>query len=285
MNNINDKAPESKKKKWVGIIFLIVGLLMLSKQLGFFIPSWIISWPMLLIVIGIVTGRKHNYQNPGSYILIIIGSLFLLDEIFSGINFHDFAWPIAIMALGLYLILGKKKSFRQHIRQDFYQKRDEWDKRVYNEQPISDSVDSEPEFVAAEKQEQQQQQTSGSGSTRGATYSADDYLDTVAIFGGVKKNIVSKNFKEGDVTTIMGGVELNFIQADINGTAILDVTQLFGGTKIIVPQQWKIASEMVAVFGGVEDKRPIIHGAVPSAEKTLIIKGTSIFGGIDIRSY
>jgi len=272
MNNINDKAPESKKKKWVGIIFLVIGLLMLSKQLGVFIPDWVMSWPMLLIIIGIVAGRKHNYQNPGSYILILIGTIFLLDKIFDGVDFHDFAFPIVIMGVGLYLIIGKKKNFRQKFRPGF-PPNDEWDKRVFvEEEPVPGA---EPVSEAEPIKEK----------TTGGTYSPDDYLDTVAIFGGVKKNIVSRNFKEGDVTTIMGGVELNFIQADINGTAILDVTQLFGGTKIIVPQQWKIASEMVAVFGGVEDKRPIIHGAVPSEEKVLIIKGTSIFGGIDIRSY
>ncbi|WP_207422405.1 LiaF transmembrane domain-containing protein [Desertivirga brevis] len=275
MNNIKNKGPESKKKKWVGIIFLVVGLLMLSKQLGVFIPDWVISWPMFLILIGVLSGRRHNYQNPGSYVVILIGVVFLLDKIFDGVDFHDFAFPIAIMGLGLYLILGKRKNFRKRFGQEF-SRTDEWDKRVFVEGEQDGSATGPVTEGEAEPIKDKYERT---------TYSPDDYLDTVAVFGGVKKNIVSRNFKEGDVTTIMGGVELNFIQADIQGTAILDVTQLFGGTKIIVPQQWKVASEMVAVFGGVEDKRPIVHGAVPSEEKILIIKGTSIFGGIDIRSY
>jgi predicted membrane protein len=282
MNNINDRAPESKKKKWVGIIFLVIGLLMLSKQLGIFIPGWVMSFPMLLILVGVVIGRKHNYQNPASYILIIIGAIFLLDDIFKGIDFHDFAWPIAIMGVGLYLILGKKKHFSRPFRER-YQQTDEWDKRVYTEGELADQPTAEASDLEGEAEKIKDKEFNAGA--RNSTYSSDDYLDTVAVFGGVKKNIVSRNFKEGDVTTIMGGAEINFIQADIQGIAILDVTQLFGGTKIIVPQNWKVASEMVAIFGGVEDKRPIIHGAIPSDEKVLIIRGTSIFGGIDIRSY
>jgi hypothetical protein len=40
---------------------------------------------------------------------------------------------------------------------------------------------------------------------------------------------------------------------------------------------------MVAIFGGIEDKRPPQLNAIP--DKVLIIEGTSIFGGIDIKSF
>jgi hypothetical protein len=42
----------------------------------------------------------------------------------------------------------------------------------------------------------------------------------------------------------------------------------------------------VAIFGGVDDKRPML--ANPTGEETnkiLILKGTCLLGGIDIRSY
>ncbi len=45
----------------------------------------------------------------------------------------------------------------------------------------------------------------------------EDYIDAVTVFGGVKKNILSKNFRGGDVTTFMGGTELNLTHADIQG--------------------------------------------------------------------
>ena len=73
------------------------------------------------------------------------------------------------------------------------------------------------------------------------------------------------------------------MQADIKGKVRLEVVQVFGGTKIIVPANWTIHSEMVAIFGGIEDKRPPQLNSIP--DKILIIEGTSVFGGIDIKSF
>jgi predicted membrane protein len=81
----------------------------------------------------------------------------------------------------------------------------------------------------------------------------------------------------------MGGAELNLSQADIQGTAALDITQIMGGTKIVVPPNWTIRSELTSVFGSIEDKRQNI--GIPNPEKVLIIDGSSVFGGIEIRNY
>jgi hypothetical protein len=116
--------------------------------------------------------------------------------------------------------------------------------------------------------------------------SADDYLDSTVIFGGVKRNIISKNFRGGETVTVFGGTELNLMQADFTGTIVLDLTQIFGGTKLIVPSHWKIHSkELVAILGGVDDKRPILNSQVEDNNNVLILKGTCLLGGIDIRSY
>jgi hypothetical protein len=42
---------------------------------------------------------------------------------------------------------------------------------------------------------------------------------------------------------------------------------------------------LVAVFGGIEDKRPIQTNVVGTTHKVLVLRGTTFFGGIDIRSY
>lgn len=112
----------------------------------------------------------------------------------------------------------------------------------------------------------------------------DDHLDALSIFGGVKKIIFSKNFQGGEIVNIFGGAELDFTQADINGRVYVDITQLFGGTKIIVPAHWMVISDMAAVFAGVDDKR-IRTSAPLDSNKVLVLKGISIFAGVDIRSY
>ena len=112
----------------------------------------------------------------------------------------------------------------------------------------------------------------------------ENAIDSVSIFGGTKKNIISKEFKGGYVTNIFGGADINLMQADIQGTAMIDITQVFGGIKLIVPAHWNIKSEIVCVFGGIDDKRLLTKEA-PDASKVLILKGNCVFGGIDIKSY
>jgi hypothetical protein len=109
-------------------------------------------------------------------------------------------------------------------------------------------------------------------------------LNCIAAFGGVKKVILSKNFKGGESTCFMGGAEINLAQADIPGPIVLDVTQVFGGTKLIVPANWDVKSEVIAVFGGIDDKRQINPAALTPG-KVITLRGISVFGGIDIKSY
>lgn len=124
---------------------------------------------------------------------------------------------------------------------------------------------------------------SGSTGSGYSGYTSEDYLDTTAFFGGVHKKIVSKNFKGGDIVTIMGGTELDLSQADFTGMVKLDVVQIMGATKIIVPAHWEIRTDVTAIFAGFEDKR--IQPTVNNPEKVLIIDGTSLMGGIELRNY
>ncbi len=108
-------------------------------------------------------------------------------------------------------------------------------------------------------------------------------FDSVAIFWASRKTILSKNFVKGEIVNIFGGTEINFMQADINGTAVVDVVAVFGGVKLIVPPDWDVRINVVHIFAGTDDKRQF-HTA-PVSKKVLLVNGTAVFGGIDIRSY
>ena len=112
----------------------------------------------------------------------------------------------------------------------------------------------------------------------------EDVIDSTTFFGAVGKKIISKNFKGGDIVIVFSGNELNFMQADLSDGATLDITTVFGGAKILAPANWEIKSEIVCVCGSVEDKRPIVQG-VQEPSKILILKGTVFCGGIEIKSY
>jgi len=111
-----------------------------------------------------------------------------------------------------------------------------------------------------------------------------DYLDEIAIFGGNEKQITSKNFRGGRITNIFGGSELNFTGAQLaDGEHIIDVLYIFGGSSLVVPNDWDVQLDVVSIFGGFSDKR--FKKLDPDAKKRITIKGLVIFGGGDIKSY
>jgi predicted membrane protein len=260
MQNIQSSNKKSGKTI-LGFILLAVGCILLLRTLDlFFLPGYLFSFPMLLIIIGAYIGARKGYTKPAPFILILLGFVFLSHRILPDLELSRFVWPLAIIGFGLWIILkpGRNKGLKSWT---------EWDKRV---DPITGQETATGN------------QDAGFTSQPGSS-SIEDYLNTTSIFGGVKKTIVSKNFQGGEVINFFGGAELNLMQADIQGKVKLEVTQVFGGTKIIVPANWTIHSDMVAIFGGIEDKR--LQPNEPNPEKMLIIEGTSIFGGIDIRSF
>ncbi|RPD42501.1 LiaF transmembrane domain-containing protein [Chitinophaga barathri] len=117
----------------------------------------------------------------------------------------------------------------------------------------------------------------------GTVRNSDDYIESTTIFSGTNKMILSKNFQGGSITTIFGGTELNFMQADINGEVVLDITTMFGGVEIIVPSHWDVKLDVNTIFGGIEDKRSM-PPSMPS-NKVLVLKGSCTFGGVDLKSY
>lgn len=260
----NMKFPNESKTGSVlaGLFLLLIGVAAILKQTVFDFPSWVMSWPMILVGVGIFIGLKHGFRGPGWIILIGVGSIFLIDKIVPGVDVKPYSWPFIIICLGLFMIFGgsaRRKWMRENWNweEKFAEKR----RKMGFHEPV----------------------TSGS-QEQNNVYDHEDFIDSTAILGSTKKVIFSKNFKGGDITNFMGGAEINCTQAEINGKVRLDITQVFGGTKLVVPAHWTIKSTVTSIFGGFEDKRAV-SGINPDPEKVLIIDGTSIFGGIEIKSY
>jgi predicted membrane protein len=106
------------------------------------------------------------------------------------------------------------------------------------------------------------------------------YIKATAIMGGFRRKSNSQNFKGGELTAIMGGLEIDLRDASINGEAVLDIFATMGGVEMRVPDDWLIAIEGFPFLGGYEDKtRP-----PKEATKRLIIKGTVVMGGVEIKN-
>ncbi|MBN8702509.1 MAG: hypothetical protein J0M08_05565 [Bacteroidetes bacterium] len=240
-------ALESKPGKILGgVLVIVVGAILLAHKLGVVFPDWFFSWQMFLIVLGLFLGLKRMFRSKGWFIPIIIGAFFLIDEYIITLSIGEYFWPILIIGIGLFMII---KSTRK--KKEFFS--------TYKDVSNFGTVEVHP----------------------------DNSLSTTSIFGGVKKNITSKNFKGGDITCVMGGAEIDFMQADIEGDAVLNITVVFGGVMLVVPSNWQIKSgqESTVIMGSVEDRRVMPLNTTSDSTKTLTIKSSTIFGGIEIKNY
>ncbi|WP_299826349.1 hypothetical protein [uncultured Pontibacter sp.] len=264
----NPQRGGSGGKVMAGLLLVIIGLVILATKLDyFFLPNWVFSWQMLLIVIGLFIGFKHNFRKPSWLILVIIGSVFLFNELIPGINIRFYFWPILLIGIGVWVMMKPKKYTQQYIPPVRPQPQPHQHQQPINDYTQDFAIEEDTNF-----------------NLLGSDASTEEYVDATAIFGGVKKNIISKNFRGGEVVSVFGGTELNMSQADLQQPAVLEATQIFGGTTLVVPAHWEIKSEAVAILGGIDDKRPIMPGGY-DPNKVLIIKGTSLFGGLQIKSY
>lgn len=253
----NDQFKSTAKKKndrvLLGALVIVAGILLLLRNLGFWFPSFLFSWPVILIAVGLFIGIRDKFSNNGWWIVMAIGGFFLLRREFDDFDLGDFFWPLLILAIGLSIILGKGgiKGWKNN--------NDDNQSTTTNFSIMDTTATAETDSTHKE-----------------------DVIDAAAIFGSVKKNMYSKNFKGGEVVTVFGGSEINLMHADFTGEVKLEIVNIFGGTTLFVPAHWQIRSEAAAILGAIEDKRR--EPAAIQQDKVLIIEGTVIFGGIDIKS-
>ena len=255
------KTPNRGGRALGGLVLVGLGVVWLIHRMHpLLLASWIFTWPMFLIAIGFYIAARKGFSRGGWEVLMIVGAVFLIPHIYrfyTAQSISEYTWPLVVIVFGLYMILRPRRNFRNSAK---YQAK--WDK--YQDWTNKGN-------------------TSYSGQSTGET-SADDFIDATSVFGGVDRVVVSKNFKGGRIENIFGGCDLNLTQADFNGTVTIDFVNVFGGATIIVPTDWKVVVKTTSIFGGTEDKRPPAM-IKENPDKTLIIDGTSIFGGVTIQCY
>ena len=264
MNNFEERIEKRMQRKGqhnasAGVFLLIIGSLLLARQLGAGFPAWFFTWPMLLIGIGLFIGVRHGFRGGGWLFPLVIGAIFLADRISDNINLRPFLWPIIIIGLGLFFI------FKPRRRHCFRNEGQGWQSPAAIESgaPVSEGP---------------------TATTATATPDSRDFIDTTSVFGGIKKNVLSKNLQGGEIVNFMGGSEIDLSQSDFTGRIRIETTNVFGGTKLIVPPTWDVQSEVVAIFGGVDDRRNTNANTI-DPNKLVVIEGTCLFGGIEIRSF
>jgi predicted membrane protein len=112
-------------------------------------------------------------------------------------------------------------------------------------------------------------------------------MNAAAVFGAVERRVTAHDFAGGTVSAIFGGVELDFRNADIQGDqAVLEINAIFGGAELRVPENWRVELRGQTIFGGYSDttRDAVAPGAEPTKRKLLILTGSTIFGGVEIKN-
>jgi predicted membrane protein len=243
------ERPKNDGHIWTGIFILMVGALALANSMGVPLPAWLLSWQMLLIAIGLFIGFRKGFRDGGWFVPVIVGSIFLVNEYMLQGDLRRHIWPMVLIIIGAFFVFKPRSKACRTSRK----------KKSGLQAETGNPMDE-------------------------VNYSQDDIIDSTNIFSGGKRVILSKNFKGGDIVSIFGGCEIDLTQADMTTPAELEVTAIFGGATLIVPSNWAIKSEAVTIFGGIGDKRRITPSP-DSPTRTLILRGTMIFGGMEIKSY
>lgn len=279
--NQNPQLPPSNNKSstTVGAIIILFGVFLLlnNLDLGFLFPNWLFSFPMILIIIGLVIGVNSKFEKKSSFILLTIGGIFLLRKIFDNFNPFQVLLPAIAIVIGIYIINRNRKAPTiptppdntppPHPTDEF-----DWDRRVVD---LTDDM-------GASNPNSSQPNTGYTGAQDQYQY-AENYLKIDAIFGAANKIILSKNFLGGTITNIFGSSVINLLQADITQPVVIDTFQLFGSTKIIVPPHWVVTPSVSSIFGDMDDRRIMINHPYDESKK-LYLTGTSLFGTVTIKN-
>ncbi|NJM25560.1 MAG: cell wall-active antibiotics response protein [Bacteroidia bacterium] len=219
---------------WLGLIILTAGFFLLVDRLDIILfPHWLFSWPMAVLVVGFLIGIKKRFNGVGWLIMMLFGSLMLAQE-WTGERFvHQYGLPLGVIVLGAFLVFRSLSNRTADHNEGAYRRN--WTK-------------DDPNVARST-------QVFGSDEGTGNTGGGEEFVDLTSVFGSTKRRIFAKNFKGGDITSIFGGAELDLTQADIEGTVVVDVLQIFGGFELVVPANWEVKSRVTTIFGGVEDNR------------------------------
>ncbi len=278
MNNFT--KPRNDGSIALGVIILGIGLVLLFRKFGLYIPDWVLTWPMILIAVGTYTLISQQFKSFFGSVVLFIGVYFLLKREFDlDLGLDQFILPVGLIALGIYLILYKKRENKllEEVRKN-------WESSRKKKEAPEDLAVVETENAVEEIPRKVGNPLGDPGFTRASGTSFSDHIQVQSILSGVNRKIVTKNFQGGNLLVMFGSADLDLTKADFTGVATLQVDILMGGAKLLVPSHWDIRTEVTNIAAGLEDKRMFREGAIDST-KVLVLKGTIAFGSLEIKSF
>ncbi|MBZ5523376.1 MAG: cell wall-active antibiotics response protein [Acidobacteriia bacterium] len=234
------------------VVIILVGAFLLLRTTGIFPPWFVISfWALIFVIGGLI--QLLSSSSPNNRVwgvgLILVGVIFELNALhITHLGFRNL-WPVFIILLGCIMLwqalTGNKGGAVWRILE-------------------SNAREDAAEQVA----------TAAPGS-----------LNLNYIFSGTDRKVRTKNFNGGNISAIFGGFKIDLTRAEMEGDkAVLEANVIFGGGEIIAPESWVVSMEGSSVFGGFDDKTRHFQPDPSQPTKTLVIKGSAVFGAVVVKS-
>ena len=119
-----------------------------------------------------------------------------------------------------------------------------------------------------------------------ASSEPDGMVSLFAVLGEAKRTSNDNPLRGGEMTAFLGGCVLDLRQASIppGQQVVINVLAVMAGHEIRVPPGWVVASDIVPLLGGVDDKRlPPIEPLAPDAPR-LRLRGIVLMGGVVLKA-
>jgi predicted membrane protein len=249
-SNMQESLQRSTKPPGLaaGLILIGLGTLFLLGHMGIVDTGKLWKfWPLIIVVVGLVKFFKERSQVGGA-ITIVVGVLLQLNQLgYLQLSWGSL-WPLILIAAGIAMIWSR------------------FEMPKFPAPPLDAGV-------------------AGMGTVSGT--SSYETLNEYALFGGIERRMHTNSFRGGSIVSVFGGVEVDFLSADIEGQeAVIYVEAVFGGIELRVPERWKVVFQGQSIFGGYSDEtRPPLADALGTApRKTLILRGKAVFGGINVKN-
>lgn len=276
----------------LGLLFLVIGGGYLAEVLGFideftiFFDGW---WTLFIIVPCFCGLFKADGGKVGNLIGIAIGLFLLLmaQDVLSG----EKLWALLIAAvcvlIGVNLIFPKRQtSGSREVHEDRFD-RGEHKQGGRNEsatvEHFTDAEVVEDGVYRDVTEEGRSGKESFAEDCQTYENAADmDKIVCSAVFSGRDIRVDNSYFNGADLSALFGGIDMNLKNALVKKNVTIDVRAVFGGIDIIMPAGVRVVVDVTPILGGVENGTRTPLGADENTP-TVFIKGTCLFGGVEIK--
>lgn len=110
----------------------------------------------------------------------------------------------------------------------------------------------------------------------------DDFVNVECVLSSVKKNLMTNEFKGGEITGVMGSVEIDMRRSTLSETGgILSLSTVMGNIELFLPQDWNIFVKTEVVLGNVENTT---INKFDIDQPYIEIRASAVMGNIEIRN-